>query len=127
MAHGFLQRLFEVFARHRTAVDVVTTSEVSVSVTIDDERRLAEIRAALGDFADVTCVSGRAIVCAVGERMASDPGLSTRVIAALDGLPIEMISQGGSRKNVTVVLPDASAGDAMARLHARFFEAVPVS
>jgi aspartate kinase len=125
MAHGFLQRLFEVFARCRTAVDVVTTSEVSVSVTIDDERRLEDIRTALGEFADVRCVSDRAIVCAVGERMATDPGLSTRVIAALEGLPIEMISQGGSRKNVTVVLPDAHAGHAMVRLHARFFDAAP--
>ena len=122
MAHGFLQRLFEVFARFRTPVDVVTTSEVSVSVTIDDERRLGEITAALEEFADVRTVSGRAIVCAVGERMASVPGLSTRVIGALDGLPIEMISQGGSRKNVTVVLPDDSAAEAMTRLHARFFE-----
>jgi aspartate kinase len=124
MAHGFLQRLFEVFARHQTPVDVVTTSEVSVSVTIDDERQLDPIRASLGEFAGVQCFSGRAIVCAVGERMASDPGLSTRVIAALEGLPIEMISQGGSRKNVTVVLPDAHAADAMTRLHARFCEAV---
>jgi aspartokinase len=57
--------------------------------------------------------------------MATDPGLSTRVIAALEGLPIEMISQGGSRKNVTVVLPDAHAGHAMVRLHARFFDAAP--
>jgi len=127
MAHGFLQRLFEVFARFRTAVDVVTTSEVSVSVTIDDERSLPAIREALAEFADVRCAPGRAIVCAVGERMASDPGLSARVIAALEGLPIEMISQGGSRKNVTLVLPDPQVAEAMARLHARFFETTPAA
>jgi aspartate kinase len=122
MAHGFLQRLFEVFAKHRTPVDVVTTSEVSVSVTIDDERRLASITEALQEFAEVRCAPGRAIVSAVGERLAGDATLSARVIAALEGLPLEMISQGGARTNITVVLPDDCVGQAMTRLHARFFE-----
>lgn len=122
MAHGFLQRLFDVFARHRTAVDVVTTSEVSVSVTIDDARRLEAVREDLSGFAEVVVAPERAIVCAVGERLGADAGLCTRVIAALEGLPIEMISQGGARRNVTVVLPDEHAAAAMGRLHARFFE-----
>jgi len=123
MAHGFLLRVFEVFARHRTAVDVVTTSEVSVSVTIDDARSVDAITAALTDFADVLVVPGRAIVCAVGDQMASDATLSARVIAALDGMPLEMISQGGSRRNVTLVVADDLVGDAMQRLHERFFTA----
>jgi aspartate kinase len=122
MAHGFLQRLFDVFARHRTAVDVVTTSEVSVSVTIDDSRRLEAIREDLASFAEVAVAPGRVIVCAVGERLGADPALCTRVIASLEGLPIEMISQGGARRNVTVVLPDEHAAAAMGWLHARFFE-----
>jgi aspartate kinase len=130
MAHGFLQRVFEVFARHRTAVDVVTTSEVSVSVTIDDARAVDRITGDLSAFADVQVVTGRAIVCAVGDRMATDATLSARVIASLEGMPLEMISQGGSRRNVTLVVPDALVREAMQRLHARFFaatgaEAVP--
>jgi aspartate kinase len=122
MAYGFLRRVFEVFERFRTPVDVVTTSEVSVSVTIDDRRGLAGIVAELSAFADVGCEDGMAIVCAVGERLRTDARLATRVLGALEGLPLAMVSQGGSRKNITVVLRDADAPLAMERLHRRFFE-----
>ncbi|HSD65606.1 MAG TPA: hypothetical protein VLF95_02840, partial [Vicinamibacteria bacterium] len=122
MAYGFLRRVFEVFERFRTPVDVVTTSEVSVSVTIDDRRALDGIVAELSTFADVASEDGMAIVCAVGERLRTDARLATRVLGALEGLPLSMVSQGGSRKNITVVLPDADAPAAMQRLHRRFFE-----
>jgi len=122
MAYGFLRRVFEVFERFRTPVDVVTTSEVSVSVTIDDRRALDDIVAELSEFADVATEDGMAIVCAVGERLRTDPGLATRVLGALEGLPLAMVSQGGSRKNITVVLRDSDAAAAMERLHRRFFE-----
>jgi aspartokinase len=65
-----------------------------------------------------------AIVCAVGERLGTDPRLATRVLGALEGLPLAMVSQGGSRKNITVVLRDEDAPAAMERLHRRFFEGV---
>jgi aspartate kinase len=120
MAHGFLRRLFEVFERHRTAVDVVTTSEVSVSVTIDDVRRLDAIVQDLSTFAEVTVTGEMALVCAVGERLRTDPTLSARVVGALDGFPLRMVSQAGSRRNVTFVLPQADLADAMQHLHARF-------
>jgi aspartate kinase len=122
MAYGFLSRVFAVFERFRTPVDVVTTSEVSVSVTIDDRRRLAEIVEALSAFAQVDVEDDMAIVCAVGEALRSEAALATRVLGALEGLPLEMVSQGGSRKNITVVVPEPAAAAAMARLHARFFE-----
>ena len=122
MAYGFLRRVFEVFERFRTPVDVVTTSEVSVSVTIDDRRALDGIVAELSTFADVSSEDGMAIVCAVGERLRTDSRLATRVLGALEGLPLAMVSQGGSRKNITVVLRDADAPAAMERLHRRFFE-----
>jgi aspartate kinase len=120
MAHGFLRRLFEVFERHRTAVDVVTTSEVSVSVTIDDVRRLDEIVADLSTFAEVTVTGEMALVCAVGERLRTDPTLSARIVGALDGFPLRMVSQAGSRRNVTFVLPQADLVEAMQHLHERF-------
>jgi len=123
MAYGFLRRVFEVFERHRTPVDVVTTSEVSVSVTIDDRRSLDAILADLGQFAQVASEPDMAILCAVGERLRTDAALSTRVLGALEGLPLAMVSQGGSRKNITVVLPETHLADAMQRLHARFFAA----
>lgn len=120
MAHGFLRRLFEVFERHRTAVDVVTTSEVSVSVTIDDCKRLAEIVQDLQTFAEVSISEDMALVCAVGERLRVDPLLSARVVGALDGIPLRMVSQAGSRRNITFVLPQAHLVEAMTRLHERF-------
>jgi aspartate kinase len=125
MAYGFLRRVFEVFERFRTPVDVVTTSEVSVSVTVDDTRALDGILGELQAFADVAREDGMAIVCAVGERLRTDAHLATRVLSALEGLPLAMVSQGGSRKNITVVLRDADAPLAMERLHRRFFEDAP--
>jgi aspartate kinase len=122
MAYGFLRRVFEVFERFRTPVDVVTTSEVSVSVTIDDRHAIEGIVAELRAFADVSCETGMAIVSAVGEGLRNDARLAAQVIGALEGLPLAMVSQGGSRKNVTVVLPEADAAAAMQRLHRRFFE-----
>jgi aspartate kinase len=129
MAHGFLKRVFDVFERYETAVDVVTTSEVSVSVTIDDRRRVDAIVGDLSAFAEVTTTDQMALVCAVGERLRAQPGLSARVIGALDQLPLRMVSQAGSRRNVTFVLPQEHLAEAMARLHDRFCveRAEPVS
>jgi aspartate kinase len=121
MAHGFLRRLFEVFERYRTAVDVVTTSEVSVSVTIDDSRRLADIAAALREFAEVTIDTDMALLCAVGENLRSDPAFAIRMLAALDGVALRMVSQAASRRNVTVVIRDADVPRAMTRLHEAWF------
>ncbi len=107
MAHGFLRRLFEVFETYRTAVDVVTTSEVSVSVTVDDDRQLAAIVAALEQFAEVSVERDMAILCAVGDNLRTDPRLAIRLLSALEGVPLRMVSQAASRRNITVVLRDA--------------------
>jgi aspartate kinase len=121
MAHGFLRRLFEVFERYRTSVDVVTTSEVSVSVTIDDSRRLDEIADALREFAEVAIDTEMAIVCAVGENLRADPAFAIRMLAGLEGVPLRMVSQAASRRNVTVVIRDADVPRAMTRLHDAWF------
>jgi aspartate kinase len=122
MAYGFLRRLFEVFDRFKTPVDVVTTSEVSVSVTINDRRRLEPLLAAIGEFAGVACEHDMALVCAVGESLRSDPTLFARVLGALDGISLRMVSQAASRRNVTFVIRQADLALTMGRLHARFFE-----
>jgi aspartate kinase len=122
--HGFLRRLFEVFERFRTPVDVVTTSEVSVSVTVDDTRRLADIVSGLQEFADVSCEGAMAIICAVGEDVNDDPKAFSRAISALDALPLRMVSQAASRRNITFVLRDADVTTAMRRLHDEFFGSV---
>jgi aspartate kinase len=122
MAHGFLRRLFEVFERFKTAVDVVTTSEVSVSVTVDDTRRLDAIVDNLQNFAEVNVERQMAIICAVGENLRADPSLFGRAVVALDGIPLRLVSQAASRRNVTFVLRDADVPEAMTRLHTRFFD-----
>ncbi len=121
MAHGFLRRVFEVFERHRTAVDVVTTSEVSVSVTVDDDTRLGEIVEALREFAEVSVEGGLAILCAVGDNLRCDPRIAARVIGALEGFPVRMVSQAASRRNVTIVLRDEDLARGMGQLHSEFF------
>jgi aspartate kinase len=121
MAHGFLRRVFEVFDRYETAVDVVTTSEVSVSVTIDDNRRGPDIVAALLEFADVTVEEQMAILAVVGDRLTTHSALSARVVGALTSFPLRMVSQAASRRNVTIVLPEASLAPAMRHLHGELF------
>jgi aspartate kinase len=123
MAHGFLRRLFEVFERERTPVDVVTTSEVSVSVTVDDRRRLTEIVNALSEFADVRVEHEMAIVCAVGEGLQSDPALAARVLHSVGDVPLKLVSQAASRRNITFVIREADLERALVRLHDRFFGA----
>jgi len=122
MAHGFLRRLFEVFERLKTPVDVVTTSEVSVSVTVDDVRRLEAIVDNLRNFAEVSCEREMAIICAVGENLRSDPALFGRAVTALDRIPLRLVSQAASRRNITFVLKNSDVPHAMTRLHDVFFE-----
>jgi aspartate kinase len=121
MAHGFLRRLFEVFERFKTAVDVVTTSEVSVSVTVDDTRRLDAILDNLRNFAEANCEPEMAIICVVGENLRADATLFGRAVIALDRIPLRLVSQAGSRRNVTFVLRDRDVAEAMTRLHEQFF------
>jgi aspartate kinase len=122
MAYGFLRRLFDVFERFSTPVDVVTTSEVSVSVTIDDRQNLPLLIEALSAFADVSCEHDMAIVCVVGEYLHEDATVFSRVMRSLEGITLRMVSQAASRRNLTCVVRDADAAAAMARLHAEFFE-----
>ena len=121
MAHGFLRRLFEVFERFKTAVDVVTTSEVSVSVTVDNTKHLADIAAALSEFADVRCEPQMAIVSIVGETLNEKPGVFAKAIVSLGDIPLRLVSQAASRRNITFVLPDPDVTRAMTRLHEAFF------
>lgn len=121
MAYGFLRRVFEAFERHRTVVDVVTTSEVSVSVTVDDARAVEHIAADLEPIADVGIETGLALVCAVGEQLRIHHHLCAEVLDALGGLPVRMVSQSASRQNLTLVVADPDLDAAMNRLHDRFF------
>ena len=121
MAYGFLRRVFEVFERFRTAVDMVTTSEVSVSVTVDDRRQLDGIVHALSEFAEVSIEHDLALLSAVGDRLQDEPEIAARVVSVLEEVPLRMISQAASRRNITVVLRETDLAHAMQRLHQEFF------
>ncbi|MBL8138986.1 MAG: aspartate kinase [Acidobacteria bacterium] len=123
MAHGFLRRLFEVFERHKTPVDVVTTSEVSVSVTVDDRRRLPAIVEALSEFAEVSLEHEMAIVCAVGEGLSTEPRLVARVFEAVGDVPVKLLSQAATRRNITFVIRETDVPLVLGRLHEAFFAA----
>jgi aspartate kinase len=120
-ANGFLRRLFETFDRFGTPVDVVTTSEVSASVTIDDARRLDGIIAHLEKFAEVSVERRMAIICAVGETLRFDSTIFLRAVTALADIPLRLVSQAAGRRNITFVLRDADVSPALTRLHDRFF------
>ena len=121
-AHGFLKTMFDIFERHGVAVDVVTTSEVSVSVSLENgSAEVAGLVADLGGLGEVTISRDRTIVCVVGEGLRDTPGIPARIFKALASVPVEMISQGASKINLTFVIQDAHSADAVKRLHQEFF------
>ncbi len=122
-AYGFLRSLFEVFERHHTSVDSVATSEVSVSLTIDDATALPAILADLEELGTVHAESGYAIVCAVGEGLRSTPGVAGKIFGTLAGINIVLISQGASTTNLTFVVAEKEVEEVVGRLHERLFGA----
>jgi aspartate kinase len=121
MAHGFLRRIFEVFDRFETPVDMLATSEVSVSLTIDNPRSLAAIRVELETFAEVSIEENHAIVCLVGENIRRVPAVAARVFCALKDIPVRVVSQGASLLNISLVIPAADVSRAVESLHWEFF------
>jgi len=124
MAHGFLAKVFDIFARHRCAVDVVSTSEVSISLTVDSNEGIPQIAADLEQLAFVKYSGRKAIVCLVGENIRETAGVAAQVFDAIRDINVRMISQGASEINLTFVIDEADVPEAVRRLHARFFSEV---
>ena len=124
MAHGFLAKVFDIFARHRCAVDVVSTSEVSISLTVDSNEAIPQIAADLEQLAFVKYSGRKAIVCLVGENIRETAGVAAQVFDAIRDINVRMISQGASEINLTFVIDEADVPEAVRRLHARFFAEV---
>ena len=120
-AYGFLRALFEVFDRHRTVVDVVTTSEVSVSLSLDDDSTLPALVEELEQLGTVRVEKGRAIICVVGEGLRGTPGVAARVFSTISDINVTLISQGASSVNFTFAIEEARVVEAVKRLHAAFF------
>ncbi|MDQ2890216.1 MAG: lysine-sensitive aspartokinase 3 [Gemmatimonadota bacterium] len=121
LAHGFLRNTFEIFERHRTSVDVVATSEVSVSATLDDADRLDELIIDLRMLGDVSLERDRAVVAIVGSGIGDGGDCMGRALRALGDTRIHMVSLSATGINLTVVVDGAAMDDAMLALHAEFF------
>jgi aspartate kinase len=121
LAHGFLHRIFEIFDRFNTSVDMVSTSEVSVSLTLDNSEHLEEICEELRQFAEVSSEDGQAIVCLVGEDIRRTPGVAGRAFQVLRDKNIRMISQGASRLNLGFVVAENDLASAVTALHTELF------
>jgi aspartate kinase len=124
LSHGFLEEVFDVFHRHRTVVHTVATSDVSISVTINDSQRLADIVAELDAFSTVSVVANRAIVCVVGDHLRRSRGIIARIFGALDEENINMISQGASEINLSFVIDENQIERVVQKLHDVLFRDV---
>lgn len=120
-AYGFLRRIFEVFETYRVPVDLVATSEVSVSLTIDDGERIAEVKAALEVFSTVTVERDKAIISLVGQDLWKQSRFTARVFSALVDIPVRMISLGSSDINLSLVIPEDQLDSAIQSLHDALF------
>ena len=120
-AHDFLRRIFDVFERFQTAVDLVATTEVSVALAIHRIPRSESIVEALQQFGSVECQMGKAIVCVVSEQLRGRPGVAGEIFAAVADQPISMISLGGSEINISFVCEESALPQVIAQLHRRFF------
>lgn len=120
-ARGFLRRVFEIFERNGVSVDVVATSEVSVSVTVDDPSGLESLVGELSALGDVSVERDRAIVAVVGAALSGDSAAMGRALGALDGIEVHMMSLSASGINLTIIVEGDQLNLAMERLHAEFF------
>jgi aspartate kinase len=122
MTHGYLSQIFAVFDRHKCAVDMVSTSEVSVSLTVDSNASLPEIVADLSQLADVKCEGKKALVCMVGDDIRGQNGIAAQVFNAIRHINVRMISQGASEINMSFMIEEDDADEAVRSLHAAFFK-----
>jgi aspartate kinase len=121
LAHGFLRRVFEVFERYRTSIDMITTSEVAVSLTIDDTTYLEDIIKELLTFGSVDVDKNQTIICVVGDFGAEKHGYAARVLEAVKHIPLRMISYGGSDHNMSLLIKTEDKTEILRSLHNRLF------
>ncbi|HEY9594381.1 MAG TPA: lysine-sensitive aspartokinase 3 [Spirochaetia bacterium] len=122
-AYGFLRRIFEIFEKHETPVDLIATSEVSVSVTIDTPSAVEAIARDLSEIGTVSVEADRSIICLVGQDLWKDRAFLARVFSALKDTPVRLISLGSSDINLSLVVPVESTEQAVRMLHEEFFPA----
>ena len=120
-AYGFLKRVFEVFENYKTPIDMITTSEVAVSLTIDDDSNLESILRELTAFGTVEIDKNQTIICIVGNFNHHDKGSAAKVLDTIKHLPLRMISSGGSASNISILLETNHKKEALVALHEGLF------
>jgi len=121
MSHGYLKAVFDVFDKYQCAIDMVSTSEVSISLTVDSNQRLPEICAELSKIADVKLEGNKALICMVGEDIRGHNGIAGRVFSAISHVNVRMISQGASEINMSFMIDEENVEEAIRSLHRVFF------
>ncbi len=122
MTHGYMKEIFTIFDKYQCPVDMVSTSEVSVSLTVDSNEKLPAIAADLGKLADVKYEGRKALVCMVGEDIRGQSGMAAQVFGAIRHINVRMISQGASEINMSFMIEEDDADEAVRSLHATFFK-----
>jgi len=120
-SYGFMSALFQVFERFRTVIDVISTSEVSVALTLDNTAELEKIVTELKRLGDVEVDSGYAVICVVGEGLRASTGLASSVFSTIRDVNVALISHGASSVNLTFVVKEGLASDVIRELHRSFF------
>jgi aspartate kinase len=121
MSHGYLKAVFDVFDKYKCAIDMVSTSEVSISVTVDSNQQLPQICAELAKIADVKMEGHKALVCLVGEDIRGHNGIAGQVFGAISHVNVRMISQGASEINMSFMIDEEDVEEAVRSLHGHFF------
>jgi aspartate kinase len=121
LAHGFLRAVFEIFERYKTPIDMISTSEVAVSLTIDNPKHLNDISRELKDIAVVEIEENQTIICIVGRLPKDSSGYAHKVLEALKHIPLRMVSYGGSPHNISVLVDGNLKKDALLALHKGLF------
>ncbi|MGA3371506.1 MAG: lysine-sensitive aspartokinase 3 [Terracidiphilus sp.] len=122
MTHGYMKAIFDIFDKHQCAVDMVSTSEVSVSLTVDSNEKLPALAADLSKLADVKYEGRKALVCMVGDDIRGRNGMAAQVFTAIRHINVRMISQGASEINMSFMIDEDDADEAVRSLHATFFQ-----
>jgi aspartate kinase len=121
MSHGYLKAVFDVFDKYKCVIDMVSTSEVSISVSVDSNQQLPEMCADLAKIADVKMEGHKALVCLVGEDIRGHNGIAAQVFSAISHVNIRMISQGASEINMSFMIDEEDVEEAVRSLHEHFF------
>jgi len=122
LAYGFLRKVFDVFEKYRTSIDMITTSEIAVSVTIDDAKQIGPIISELEKLGVIETEKDMSIVCIVGNQMAEQPGLLDRVFSSLNDIPVQMVSYGGSPNNISILVKTTDKNRILEKLNEGLFQ-----